>query len=278
MEMDDNMEQLNIFMEAYINEIVEPTIIDKVINIINKYDPIKKGYDKICSSIYHSFMYIIYSIFGIIYRYIYSKNDDKFIDLMNNMLLDSNFFTLQKLSEILVPILLRKADEGHSSTQYIIGMCYLNGYGTNIDFEKAKKYFKKSANQKYTKAIYELAKIEKNSGLMKTAARKGNVDAIYELSDKYYEQKKYNETFKLLKNAYVQNSLKQYNLLDTLYCGLHLKLDKFDYDYLYDNYRIPKIKRKIAQVICHTLFSINIRNRIVRYLPTYVRFTMNDLV
>lgn len=45
--------------------------------------------------------------------------------------------------------ILRQAKNGDSEMQWVVGNCFYNGYGVDMDYSKAVEWFKKSADQGY---------------------------------------------------------------------------------------------------------------------------------
>ncbi len=93
----------------------------------------------------------------------------------------------------------KNAEKGDAAAQDSLGQCYTFGSGVNIDFDKAEIWFKKSAEQGNTDAMYRLyryyfslsdsADVEKNkiaALFLNKAAEKGNAQAQTELGENYF--------------------------------------------------------------------------------------------
>lgn len=53
--------------------------------------------------------------------------------------------------------LLNSANQGNVEAQYDLALCYYYGYGCNVDYESAFKWFDGSAQKGYYPAIYALS-------------------------------------------------------------------------------------------------------------------------
>lgn len=51
---------------------------------------------------------------------------------------------------------MRGAKKGNSKSQYMVGECYNNGWGVEIDQIKAKEWYEKASCQGYEPAIEKL--------------------------------------------------------------------------------------------------------------------------
>lgn len=83
----------------------------------------------------------------------------------------------------------RAANYDDTEAQFMLGICYLNGYGTQINIKKAVKWFEEAAENEHAGALYELGfyyenntrQMDKAVEYYNRAADLGNADALYML-------------------------------------------------------------------------------------------------
>lgn len=78
----------------------------------------------------------------------------------------------------------KQAKKGNVTTQYKIGLCYLNANGITADKKKAKKWLQRAADQGHADAMYQLALIGKSENsndwvsLLEKSANSGSSNAL----------------------------------------------------------------------------------------------------
>lgn len=129
-------------------------------------------------------------------------------------------------------MLLPKALHGDAFAQLSLGIIYYNGYGVDINYEEAAKWFSLSAEQGVTTAQFNLGymytngqgvEIDNNKAiqLFLPSANEGNVIAQYNLGVIYYNgegiKKDYVNALKWFTLAAIQNDENALFMLGTMY-------------------------------------------------------------
>lgn len=160
-------------------------------------------------------------------------NKDKFLTSLLQSAQQNYPLAIGKLAYYYIKLNRGNHDEGYqwalkgaklddALSQYVLGLCYLWGWGTNVNKELAKEWFLKSANNGCDEAQIIAANyylkgqdgIQQDSAkaihLFEMASEKGNIDALNELGCIYEDQGAY-------KKAY-DDFLKAANMKDPYAC------------------------------------------------------------
>lgn len=140
-------------------------------------------------------------------------------------------------------MLLPKALHGDAFAQLSLGIIYYNGYGVDINYEEAAKWFSLSAEQGVTTAQFNLGymytngqgvDIDNNKAiqLFLPSANEGNVIAQYNLGVIYYSgegiKQDYVNALKWFTLAAIQNDENALFMLGTMYQeGLGVEKDRY---------------------------------------------------
>ena len=122
---------------------------------------------------------------------------------------------------------LLEADENDAEAQYQIGLCYLNGDGTDKDTQKAETYFRRASELGHAAAAEMLGKGSKDEGQPRLSdmniadlclmAEEGNKDAQYEAAKYFLEHDNTNEAQRYMNMAAQQgHALACYELAKTM--------------------------------------------------------------
>lgn len=99
--------------------------------------------------------------------------------------------------------------DGNVEAYYKIALLYINGYGRDVDVDKAIEWYKKASKLGHSQSDYELGvvynKYKKDSELAlvwyKKAVSSGHIEAHHDLAVSYIGNKDYDSAFPLLKHA-----------------------------------------------------------------------------
>ena len=122
---------------------------------------------------------------------------------------------------------LLEADENDAEAQYQIGLCYLNGDGTDKDTQKAETYFRRASELGHAAAAEMLGKGSKDEGQPRLSdmniadlclmAEEGNKDAQYEAAKYFLEHDNTTEAQRYMNMAAQQgHALACYELAKTM--------------------------------------------------------------
>lgn len=136
----------------------------------------------------------------------------------------------------------RAANQGYEPSQTAVAQCYMNGWGTKVDGNKACEFLRKSADQGNVASMHELAIIyyngqlvpknnNKSLELLRGAVYKNYAPSQVQLGVFYLEgitvKKDENEAFRLFKKAAEQNEMIGQKYLGICYMkGLGTKKNK----------------------------------------------------
>ncbi len=124
------------------------------------------------------------------------------------------------------------AERGYKPAAMNMGMCYLNGYGTEIDGEKALYWYQKARDEgntmagaiigtMYVNGVLGEGREEEGISLLKEAAREGSLDALRELGFLYLEgkgiHKDEKEGLRLLQEAADEGDSESYSRMGIYY-------------------------------------------------------------
>ena len=106
----------------------------------------------------------------------------------------------------------KAAEQGLAEAQYYLGMCYENGEGIKKDLTEALKWYHQAAEQGYEEAINKL------NASLEVKAQNGDMEAQFELGNKYYtgkdKPKDYTEAMKWFKKAAKQGHAEATSFLE----------------------------------------------------------------